>query len=460
MPDLPLPLTFRSETIELIAASIRAGESCALVGVGSSGKSNVVRFLRDRADAREHHFGDAARRLLWLMIDCNALDAYDEPGLFAAMIDSLARAVVARSDLGAIVHTLDGLYRESAAPDRRAHAFRNLHRALETVRAVGDFQFVFVLDDCDRLIQVAPPALLRRLRALRDDFKYKLVYITATRRELHRLRPHSPEFESFFEIVVARSFAIGPYSDADARNMLDRLASRLPAPRAIDPLEARRLIQATGGHGGLVKAAFFAARAGETALDPDLLDALTNDPGVMDECRKIWESLEEEEHEGLIAAAGGKAIVGEARSALMAKGLVRERTDGTHAIFCPVFESYVGEKAGAPAGAIRESPQHEPRLEVYQGSRFVRVGGKELNMTRAEFEVLCLLYERRGRDVRREDLLERVLTAETYEPSGLGANVDRVLDRAVMELKQKLEANGFAKPAIAAAGGGGYRMNG
>lgn len=460
MPDLPLPLSFRSETIELIAESIRAGESCALVGVGSSGKSNIIRFLHDRADAREHYFGDAARRLLWLMIDCNALDTYDEPSLFTAMIDSLARAAAARSDLGTLTQTLDGLYREVVSPGGGIHAFRNLRRTLETVRAAGDFQFAFVLDDCDKLIQVAPPSLLRRLRALRDEFKYKLVYITATRRELHRLRPLSPEFETFFEIVVVRSFAIGPYADADARYMLDRLALRLPTPRAIDPLEARRLIQATGGHGGLLKAAFFATRAGETALDPDLIDALTNDSSVMDECRKVWESLEEEEHEGLIAAANGKPIVGEARSALMAKGLVRERTDDTHALFCRVFEAYVRVKAGVPVGAIHESPlqQTEPRLDIYQGSRLVRVGGKELNMTRAEFEVLCLLYEKRGRDVRREELLERVLTAETYEPSGLGANVDRVLDRAVLELKQKLEAHGFARPVIVPAGGGGYRM--
>ena len=220
MPDLPLPLSFRSEIIELIAESIRAGESCALVGVGSSGKSNIIRFLHDRADAREHYFSDSSRRLLWLMVDCNALDAYDEPSLFTAMIDSIARAAAARSDLGTLTQTLDGLYREVVSPGGGIHAFRNLRRAIETVRAAGDFQFAFVLDDCDKLVQVAPPTLLRRLRALRDEFKYKLVYITVTRRELHRLRPLSPEFETFYEIIVVRSFAIGPYSDADARYML------------------------------------------------------------------------------------------------------------------------------------------------------------------------------------------------------------------------------------------------
>ena len=461
MPDLPLPLTFRAELIELITEAIGAGESCALVGVGSSGKSNVVRFLRDRADAREHYFGDAARRLLWLMVDCNSLDSLDEPGLFTAMIDSLSRAVAARSDLGALTQTLDGLFKETASPGGATFAFRNLHRALETVRAAGDFQFAFVLDDCDKLIQTAPPALLRRLRALRDDFKYKLVYLTVTRRELHRLRQHSPEFESFFEILVVRSFAIGPYAEADARFMLDRLAARLPQPRTFSADEARALIRATGGHGGLLKAVFFATRAGEDSLDPDLIERLSDDSSVMDECRKIWDSIETEDHVGLIDAVSGKPIAGEARNSLMAKGLVHERTDGSHAIFAPVFENYVRGKAGLPF--LSPTPPHshtqsEPRLEIYQGTRLVRIDGKDVTMTRAEFEVLVLLVQYRGKDVRREDLLERVLNAETYEPSGLGKTVDGVLDVAVLELKAKLETHGFAKPAIAGVKGGGYKM--
>ncbi len=461
MPDLPLPLTFRAELIELIAEAISAGESCALVGVGSSGKSNVVRFLRDRADAREHYFGNAARRLLWLMVDCNALDAYDEPGLFLALIDSLARAVAARSDLGALAQPLDNLFKDTASSGGSVFAYRNLHRALEAVRTAGDFQFAFVLDDCDKLIQVAPPSLLRRLRALRDDFKYKLIYVTVTRRELHRLRPHSPEFESFFEIIVGRSFAIGPYAEADARYMLDRLNARLPQPRKFDPLEARLLIQAAGGHGGLLRAAFFATRAGEEALEPDLVDRLTNDSSLMDECRKIWESIEAEDHAGLISAVTGQPLAGSARNALMAKGLVHERTDGTHAIFSPVFENYVRQKAGLPVGARQTGPHAPagPRLVIYQGARFASVDGKDLALTRAEFEVLCLLYERRGRDVRREELLERVLHAETHEPSHLGGNLDEILDRAAAELKNKLELHGFTRPVIMPVGGGGYRMN-
>ncbi|MBI3241299.1 MAG: winged helix-turn-helix transcriptional regulator [Chloroflexi bacterium] len=453
MPDLPHPLTFRSEIIEPLVESIRAGESCALVGVGSSGKSNIVRFLRERDDARQHYFGADARRLLWLMVDCNALDSYEEHSLYAAMIDSLTHVVSARSDLGALNATLGDLYREAVSPELRSGAFRALSRAVEAVKAASNFQFVFVLDDCDTLVQKCQPALFRRLRALRDDSKYQLVYITVTRRELHRLRPTSPEFESFFEIAVMRSFAVGPYSDADARTMLERLAARLPQPRPLEPLAIDRLLTATGGHPGLIKAAFFATRAGETALESDLIETLINDSAVMDECRKIWDSLEDEEHAGLVAASQGRPVTGPALGALMAKGLIRERTDGTHAILCPPLETYVSQKAGARAATPPPNAKGgEAVIEIFPGVKLVRVDGREVSgLSKAEFDLLCVLAEKRGQACSRSLLLERVFAAEAHRASEL----DAALDRAVAELKRKIEPPG--KVLIASAPGGGYQ---
>jgi hypothetical protein len=458
MPDLPLPLTFRAEIIEPLVVSIRAGESCALVGVGSSGKSNIVRFLHERADARQHYFGAEARRLLWLMVDCNALDSYEEHSLYPAMIDSLARAVSARSDLGPLNAPLADLYREAASPDLRAGAFRALSRAVEAVKAAGNFQFVFVLDDCDTLVEKAPPALFRRLRALRDDSKYQLVYITVSRRELQFLRPHSPEFESFYEIALIRSFAVGPYAEADARYMLDRLAARLPQPRPLEPLEADRLIQATGGHPGMIKAAFFASRAGELALDSELNDILIGDSAVMDECRKIWDSLEPEDHAGLAAAVQGKPVSGPAQGTLMAKGLLRERTDGTHTILCPPLEAYVARKAGVTMKQAAPPKGGVPVIQIFVSAKLVRVDGREINLRRVEFDLLCALCERQGHACAREGLREKAQIAEAHEPSGLGASAEAVLDRAIVELKRKIEPPGVE--LIQPAPGGGYKFTG
>jgi DNA-binding winged helix-turn-helix (wHTH) protein len=242
------------------------------------------------------------------------------------------------------------------------------------------------------------------------------------------------------------------------------LAARLPHPHALEPEVVRALINATGGHGGLLKAAFFVTQAGETALEPDLIESLSTNPSLIDECHKIWDSLDKRDHDGLLAAVANKPIPPNAQTPLMAKGLLIERTDDTHAIFCPVFENYVRQKAGLPLVGTTplesaRRPEPEPHLEIYQGSRLVRINKQEIVMTRAEFELLCRLVEMRGKDCRREDLLERVLAAETAEPSNWGKSIDDTLDQAAAEIKHKLEAHGFAQSIIVSVDGGGYRMN-
>lgn len=453
------PLTFRQEIIQPLTDSIRAGDSCALVGVGSSGKSNIARFMRDRQDARQRYFTDITDRVLWLMVDCNALDNYEETSLYAAMIDSLVRELSKREDAAKASTLLDNLLRETVT-------FRHLQRAIEAVRAAGDYLIVFVLDDCDALIESAQPVLLRRLRALRDEFKTKLMYVTVTRRELHLLRPPSPEFETFYEIVVARTFAVGPYSFDDAAFMLERLASRLPQPRQLDHLEISRLIEATGGHAGLLKASFYATRAGEEALESNLIEMLINNAGVMDDARKIWESVEDFEREGLMMVVSGKAIKGAARDALLARGLICESTDDSQAIFCPIFEAFVAQKANVPLSGLSFSRMQVeakgvPEIRVYGSSnaKRVRVGDKLVEgFNRVELELLQLLVEKRGQEVTRAELLESALAAETESPTGWG-KIDQVVDRAIIEIRKKIEPGNTLRPYIVSTPNSGYKLS-
>ncbi|MBI5350280.1 MAG: winged helix-turn-helix domain-containing protein [Chloroflexi bacterium] len=459
MPDKDHPLTFRKEIFQPLTDSIRAGESCALVGVGSSGKSNIARFMRDREDARQKYFGEMTDRVLWLMVDCNALDNYEETSLYTAMIDSLVRELSKREDAAKASTLLDNLLRETVT-------FRHLQRAVEAVRAAADYLIVFVLDDCDALIASAQPVLLRRLRALRDEFKTKLMYVTVTRRELHLLRPPSPEFETFYEIIVVRTFAVGPYSFDDAAFMLNRLASRLPQPRKLDHLEISRLIEVTGGHAGLLRASFYATRAGEEALESNLIETLIVNAGVMDEARKIWESVESFEQDGLLAVVSGKAIKGAARDALLARGLIRESTDDSQAIFCAVFEAFVAQKANVPLNQLsfarmQAEAKGVPEIRVYGASnaKRVRVGDKLVEgFNRVELELLQLLVEKRGHEVTRAELLESALAAETESPTGWG-KIDQVVDRAIVEIRKKIEPSHTLRPYIVSTPNGGYKLS-
>ncbi|MEK7786897.1 MAG: hypothetical protein AAB658_15925, partial [Chloroflexota bacterium] len=69
MSDLPIPVEFRSEIIHRVLSVLRGGESCALVGIGSSGKSNIARHLV-RADVRLLHLGADAAQTIILYLNC------------------------------------------------------------------------------------------------------------------------------------------------------------------------------------------------------------------------------------------------------------------------------------------------------------------------------------------------------------------------------------------------------
>ena len=68
----PLPLDFRQEVLGELTNCIENGQSCAIIGVASVGKSNVLRFLM-REDVREHYFIDRSSSIQLLYIDGNSL---------------------------------------------------------------------------------------------------------------------------------------------------------------------------------------------------------------------------------------------------------------------------------------------------------------------------------------------------------------------------------------------------
>ena len=153
----------------------------------------------------------------------------------------------------------------------------------------------------------------------------------------------------------------------------------------------------------MLKASFYATRAGEEALESNLIETLIANAGVMDDARKIWESVESFEQEGLMAVVGGKAIKGTARDALLARGLIRESTDDSHAIFCPVFEAFVAQKANIPLSGLsfaytQIEAKGIPEIRVYGSSnaKRVRVGDKLVEGFNRVGWLLSLLVEKRG----------------------------------------------------------------
>jgi hypothetical protein len=458
MTDLPIPVGFRAETLQQVVRLLRSGESCSLIGVGSSGKSNIARHLA-RADVRREYFQAEAPVTLIVYLNCKPFAQRPPSALYLHALDQLARALAEAE--GEVRHeqpALDELWQAAQAqPD--ALARRNLDVALGRLVQAGARHILFVLDDCDDLFASAPPVLFSDLRGLRDNYKVVLAYLTLTRREPVFLRPDTREYEELFELLSApgHTIPVAPYVDADGLLMLHRLAARQSPPRTLAEGDARQLFLLGGGHAGLLRALFFASQ-----VDPDISNGglttaaserLVTHPDVEAECRKIWDSLEPEEQAALSALAGGAPPDPDGLHRLERRGLVHPRLNGRYEFFSPVFE----KNLPAAIAANPSQPQAEPVLVEFTGvGRQARVNGELVSgLLAPEYELLRCLAEARPAPCSRLTLIEIMRRAELTERSDkVTGDPLRRLDEYVRHLQAKLGSAGrLIRPA-----GDGYRL--
>jgi hypothetical protein len=266
----PIPVDFREQTTRRIMQCIQGGECCAVVGVGSVGKSNLMRHLV-RDQVRAHYLDDKeAQRTLFLILDGNALVEESVWGYYELMLHRLLQAA----------EMLDSNWRERLEPlyegvvssvDKRLTR-RYLERMVSALRgAPHNYRLVFLMDEFDEVFRNVEGPLFSGLRALRDDHKYNLVYVVFGREELSQAHEIEGLHEAFYELVHLNTFGLGPYGEKDARHMIARLASR--RNRRVSDQAIADILTATQSHPGLIRAATFAA------LD-QLVDPLQADLGV------------------------------------------------------------------------------------------------------------------------------------------------------------------------------------
>jgi hypothetical protein len=463
MTELPIPVSFRSETVQQVVRLLRSGESCALVGVGSSGKSNIARHLA-RPDVRQEYFGAEAAATLVVYLNCKPFAHRAPADFYLEALHQLGRALDSIPDAGALAGARPAVATlwQAAQTDPDVLARRNLDQALGLAVQAGAQHLIFILDDCDDLLHFAPPYFFSDLRGLRDNYKVRLVYLTLTRREPAFLRDDTPEFEELFELLSSpgHTLPVAPYVETDALLMLRRLAARQVPARALSEPEARRLFDLSGGHAGLLRALFFATQytpdLAASLMSPSEWTRLADHADVEGECRKIWDSLEVEEQDDLRRLARRQAPTADGLRRLERRGLARAHFSRPPELFSPVFErclhAILGE-AGSNGSATH--PAANAPVEFLELGRQVRIDGHLItDLLAPEYEVLRCLTNSAPEPCELLTMIEAMRLAEQLERSGKPSGDPlRRLDNYLRQLKAKLGPAGHRlQPA-----GQGYR---
>ncbi len=436
MENTPLPKEFREDVINRIRRHLEAGDSCALVGVGSSGKSNIARHLA-RHDVRLYHFPRSAPHTFVLYINCKPLAYHLPRDVYLEILDRLEREIEELD--GPFTSVLSDVValRQDAQSNPELLARRNLDRALSKITKAGAQHILVILDDCDDLFARVAPVLFSDLRGLRDNYKNILAYLLVTRID-PALLSGAREYEELFELLSTEGHTIPvtPYNRIDGQRMIERLIERQDASRSLSESDKRYIYDLSGGHAGLSRSIFYAIWSGSVVPDASGVERLARLADVEEECNKIWDSLLDDEQAMLIAFARREPIIESGLARLQRRGLM-ESNGRNLMIFSPVFERYVHTRAKMA------DPVVPVRIEL-TGPGQVRVNNRVIaNLTLTEYELLQLLIQKQPQRCATVDLIAAMHRIERLAPIDRPTgDPNRRLQEYFVRLKAKLGVPG------------------
>ncbi len=349
-----LTLNFRRDLMSHLFRAIRAGRSCAVVGVRGAGLSNGLRFAAERRSG-DNYLNALAASTLPVYLETGWLT---QPGdLYRELIRQISRAAQTlhypRADQSAL-HYLSQQLEQTAALDDL------LSKAVTLLCRTPQHRLILIFDEFDRPFLKLPPITLRRLRQLRDEHKLCLCYLVGTYRELSHLAQQraAPDeaVGKFTELFDEDTYPLTPYNRTDAHDML--LRKTFDWHQRVTPDDEDRLYRLTGGHAKLLAAVLRLWEERRHLPWSSVERAAQQDQHLRDLCAAIWDDLEPIEQFALGALATDRRA--EIRSGelelLRRKGLVIGHPPG---VFAVIFEAFV--KTHGPI-ARPDQPPRSSRL--------------------------------------------------------------------------------------------------
>ncbi|MGC8786785.1 MAG: winged helix-turn-helix domain-containing protein [Anaerolineae bacterium] len=439
----------REEDIAYVMSCIADADCCSIVGLSNMGKSTLLRSLPMPA-VQTQQFGANANRYLLVYVDFNLISQVTEQGIYEVILRNVLEALEAQEVTPELKTALRNAYQTVIAPDS---PFRIPLAFEDSLKAILDQQprlLVLLLDEFDEVFAETEPRVFVRLRALKDRYWPRLCYVTATAHPLSEIR-HEREVGEFCELFAAHVRYLAPLSEADARALVQRWATRSHV--SFTASDEDFIVACAGGHPSLLLATCrTVAKAKEEAiLRPSAMsyehirEGLDSDTNIRLECAKLWNDLTATEQEALIALLSGQQITAGLDS-LMEKGIVNATASGRK-VFSDLFAGFARRQQ-----LVRRRGPQGIRIDVESGD--VWVDGKLAPMlTDLEYKLLLLLYGNLDKICDKYKIVESVW-GENYIDEVDDARIEKLVSR----LREKLEPNPAEPKYLQTIRGRGYKL--
>jgi len=247
------PEDYRLEQVKQINQSALAGDCIALVGLSGSGKSNLLGFMAHRKNSQ-------TSGLLYVLIDCNRLSDHTPEAFF---------------------HLVRQTLNENSDPNLNLLSQELVALEEDIERLLSNHSIICLLLDRFDAVMMRPgfDIIAGNLRALRDKFKYKLIYLTATRKLIHGQT-------EITELFIGNTIWLGVLSPEDAFWSVDRDRKRFAHSndRNWSNENLTKLIDISWGYPAFLRAACEAYLDGAPAEQ----HSIGTHPAVIQRIEEFW----------------------------------------------------------------------------------------------------------------------------------------------------------------------------
>jgi hypothetical protein len=447
---MPLEKLRRPDSIYILQR-VADGDCCAVVGVSNTGKSTLLRAIA-RPGVRQDLLEEQVRGQVFVYVDFNLMLEATEQGFYELILRCLMEELGHTQAGDDFVGRLHSAYETLVAPPTTFQISLSFTEGLTAVCQGLQSNLILLFDEFDEPYEQIDGRAFLNLRALKDKYRRRLSFVTATNRRLSNIR-RGRDVDEFVELFEPFTRILGPLEDHDVDHTVAWVAQS--EGYTFDDEDGGFIHHHADGHLGLVLAITRALGevTGETVRDAgqdwlihrqvkDLLDSELN---VQAECRKLWDDLIETQQDALIAVVGAEEEADQhAIESLRTKGVLHQDES---LIFSPVFEGFVRRQR------LTRRRRHEGvRVDVESGNVWVD-GRKSPTLTELEYRLLLLLYGRLNKICDKYQIVEAVW-GEEYIDQVDDARIDKLLSR----LRAKIEPDPRNPSYIITVRGRGYRL--
>ncbi|MEW6404387.1 MAG: helix-turn-helix domain-containing protein [Chloroflexota bacterium] len=434
-------LSYRSNEAHQVMAWVKAGQCGSIIGLRGAGKSILLHFLL-REDIRQDYLGPNHNNFIFILLDLLGLIENSEWAVYELILSRVLGQLRQSGVEAAVVEEVNLLHREYIRNREAPIAHRTIEQCLDILCSQLGKQVILLFDEVDKVFETFDPSLFLFLRGLWNAHDGQLSYIIAVSKKVAELRGDLTEIDHFYRLIRSNICELGPLGEADAREMISHLTTSRSLE--LNEIQTKRLVELSGGHGGLIKAMLSLLWGKNYEGDLARLElAIKDEPVIEHECHKIWSGLSKSEQASLSFLVGENLGDPQALQRLTSRGLLRKADPPV--VFSPLFAVFVQ----------KQSPPSANGTYISRSPHIVQLDGQRIEgLTELEFSMLFYLYEHRGHVCTKDELIKNVYGQRYLNLQG-GIS-DETLQALISRLREKIEPDRVRPRYVVTVRGEGY----